>query len=121
MSTLTTKVRARTLGLTLAAACAAALPVHAQERPASKQEKIGVASGIAVGAVAGGPIGAVVGAAAGAWLGDRYHKQSVKNDGLATDLSKSQTERASLEKNVAELNGSLTQSQQKVAQLDQTV
>src|SRR5215831_20960179 len=104
MSTLTTKVRARTLGLTLAAACAAAMPVHAEQRDAaSKQENIGVATGLAVGAVAGGPIGAVLGAAAGAWLGDRYHKQSVKNAGLATDLSKSESERAGLTRNVADL------------------
>src|SRR6516225_5797850 len=99
MSTLTDKVRARTLGLTLAAACAASLPVHAEQRAAaSKQENIGVVTGLTVGAVAGGPIGAIVGAAAGAWLGDRYHKQQVKNAGLATDLSKSEADRSTLQK-----------------------
>jgi outer membrane protein OmpA-like peptidoglycan-associated protein len=122
MSKLTNKVRARTLGLTLAAACAASLPVHAQERAAaSKQENVGVVTGLTVGAVAGGPVGAIFGAAAGAWLGDRYHKQQVKNAGLAIDLSKSETERTSLTRNVADLHGSLEQSQQTAVKLDQTV
>ncbi len=122
MSTLTNTVRARTLGLTLAAACAASLPAHAQEHPAaSKQENIGVVTGLSVGAVAGGPFGAVVGAAAGAWLGDRYHKQSTRTAALSTDLSKSETERSDLTRNVAELHGSLTLAEGKAARLDQTV
>lgn len=122
MIKLTDKVRARTLGLTLAAACVASLPVHAKEHAAaSKQENIGVATGFTVGAVAGGPVGAIVGAAAGGWLGDRYHKQQVKNAGLATDLSKSETERTVLAKNVADLHGSLEQSQLTAAKLGETV
>ena len=120
MSTQTTKVRAAralrapALGLTLAAACAAALPVHAQERAAStasKQENIGVVSGLAVGAAAGGPFGAVIGAAAGAWLGDRYHRQSTESVTLATDLSKSESQRKELAQNV----------NAKKSQLDETV
>jgi len=114
MSHLTHKVRARTLGLTLAAACAAALPVHAGQlpqapapHPASKQENIGVVSGLVIGAVVGGPIGAVVGGAAGGVLGEHYHKQQVKNAALAGDLSKSKS--------------SLAQTQQRAEQLDQTV
>jgi len=127
MSTQTPKVRVRTLGLTLAAACAAALPVHANQppagpsHPASKQENIGVVSGLAIGAVIGGPIGAVIGGAAGAALGDHYHKQKVKNAELAGDLSKSETERTALAKNVTDLNGSLTKSQERAGELDQTV
>ena len=122
MTKLTDKVRARTLGLTLAAACVASLPVHAQQRAAaSKQENLGVVTGLTIGAVAGGPFGAIAGAAAGAWLGDRYHKQQVKNAGLATDLSNSETERTTLAKNVANLHGSLEQTQQTAAKLDQTV
>jgi outer membrane protein OmpA-like peptidoglycan-associated protein len=124
MSILITQVRARTLGLTLAAACAASLPVHAAEQPraaASKQENIGVATGIVIGAFAGGPIGAVVGGAAGAMLGDHYHKQQVKNAALTGDLSKIEKERTSLSKNVADLNGSLSQTQQLATKLDETV
>jgi len=128
MSILTSQVRARTLGLTLAAACAAALPVHADplapappSHPASRQENIGVVSGLVIGGVIGGPIGAVIGGAAGGALGDHYHKQKVKNAELAGDLSKSETERTTLAKNVSALSGSLSKSQERAGQLDQTV
>jgi outer membrane protein OmpA-like peptidoglycan-associated protein len=126
MSILTDKVRARTLGLTLAAACVAALPVQAQQtkppaHPASKQENIGVVSGLAIGAAIGGPIGAVIGGAAGGVLGDHYHKQKVKNAALAGDLSRSESERTALAKNVADLNGSLAKSQERAEQLDRAV
>lgn len=127
MSTLTHKVRARTLGLTLVGACvAAALPVHAQEQapsphPSSKQANIGVVSGLVIGGVIGGPIGAVIGGAAGGALGDHYHKQKVQNASLAGDLSKSEAERTTLAKNVSDLNGSLAKSQEHAEQLDQTV
>ena len=81
----------------IAVAVAAALPAQAAEpKSASKQEKIGVVTGIAVGAAAGGPVGAVLGAAAGAWLGDRYHRQAVANTELASNLDKTETERAAL-------------------------
>jgi outer membrane protein OmpA-like peptidoglycan-associated protein len=81
----------------IAVAVAAALPAQAAEpKSASKQEKIGVVTGLAVGAAAGGPVGAVVGAAAGAWLGDRYHRQAVANTELASNLDKTETERAHL-------------------------
>jgi outer membrane protein OmpA-like peptidoglycan-associated protein len=118
MSTVVTKVRARTLGLTLAAACAASLPVYAQQQaqqpraPASKQENIGVVTGIVVGALAGGPIGAVVGGAAGGVLGEHYHKQQIKNATLTGDLSKSETERVTLTKNVSELDETVSRTDQ---------
>ena len=127
MSTLTHKVRARTLGLTLAAACVAALPVHAEDQatpsphPSSKQANIGVVSGLVIGGVIGGPIGAVIGGAAGGALGDHYHKQKVQNAALSGDLSKSETERTTLAKNVADLNGSLAKSQEQAEKLDKTV
>src|SRR5579862_3892391 len=106
MSTLATKVRARTLGLTLAAACAASLPVYAlqqtqqQRTPASKQENIGVVTGIVVGALAGGAIG------------EHYHKQQIKNATLTGDLSKSETERATLTKNVSQLDETVSHTDQ---------
>jgi hypothetical protein len=57
-------MRNRSIALAVAAACLTALPVHAQEtvtvrQPASKQENIGVMTGLAVGAAAGGPVGAI--------------------------------------------------------------
>jgi outer membrane protein OmpA-like peptidoglycan-associated protein len=100
----------------------AALPVHAEEtvtvqHNASKQETIGVVSGLAIGAAAGGPIGAIVGAAAGGWLGDRYHKQAVARTELAAGLDKSERDRTRLAQNVTELNGSLAHEQEHGEQL----
>jgi outer membrane protein OmpA-like peptidoglycan-associated protein len=109
-----------------------ALPVHAgdtvtvqteaskQMKPAnaSKQENIGVVTGLAVGAAAGGPIGAIVGAAAGAWIGDRYHKQVVARDELTAGLDKSENDRTRLAQNLTELNGSLAHEQERGEQLD---
>ena len=87
----------------IAVAVAAALPVQAAEhKSASKQENIGVLTGLAVGAAAGGPIGAVVGAAAGAWIGDRYHKQAVANQELTSNLDKSEVERVHLATSLSE-------------------
>jgi outer membrane protein OmpA-like peptidoglycan-associated protein len=112
MSTWTTKFRKTALTLTIAAAVAASLPAQAQEKQkASRQENIGVVSGLTVGAVAGGPVGAIIGAATGAWLGDRYHRQEMKNQELAVDLDDSEQERMTLANNVDDLNSSLVDSQ----------
>jgi outer membrane protein OmpA-like peptidoglycan-associated protein len=123
MKTLTTRLRNGSIGLTVLATCMAALPAHAQDtvtvrQPASKQENIGVVTGLAVGAVAGGPIGAIVGAAAGAWMGDRYHKQVVARNELAANLDKSEGDRTRLAQNVTELNGTLAHEQERGEQLD---
>ena len=123
MNTMTTQVRNHSIALAAAVACLTALPVHAVDtvtvrQPASKQENIGVVTGLAVGAAAGGPIGAIVGAATGAWLGDRYHKQAVARTELATGLQMSESDRARLAQNVTELNGSLAREQARGEQLD---
>jgi outer membrane protein OmpA-like peptidoglycan-associated protein len=91
MSVWTTKLRGPALGLTLASALAVTGPAQAAEQAAkpSKQQNIGMVSGLTVGALAGGPFGAVIGAATGAMLGDRYHKQSEEKATLAADLSQS--------------------------------
>ncbi|HVY81728.1 MAG TPA: OmpA family protein [Steroidobacteraceae bacterium] len=92
MSVWTTKLRGPVLGLTLTSALAVACPSQATEpaaKPASKQENIGVVSGLTVGALAGGPFGAVIGAATGALLGERYHRQLEEKKSLAADLSQS--------------------------------
>jgi outer membrane protein OmpA-like peptidoglycan-associated protein len=129
MNTLKSKRRTRSIGLTVVVACVTALPLQAQEtvvvatqpaakQAASKQENIGVVTGLAVGAAAGGPIGAIVGAAAGAWLGDRYHKQAVARTALTQDLDKSEGDRTRLAQNVTELNGTLAHEQEHGEQLD---
>ena len=106
------------------AAAIAALPIKAADqtstppRKASKQESIGVLTGFVVGAVAGGPVGAILGSGAGGWLGDRYHKQLVAKDELATDLSRSEAERTKLDRNVADLNGVLERTRDLGTEVD---
>jgi outer membrane protein OmpA-like peptidoglycan-associated protein len=98
MSVWTTKLRGPALGLTLVTAFAAANPTLAAERASpSKQENIGVLSGVTIGALAGGPIGAIVGATVGAALGDHYHKQSAEKASLAANLSQSEATRTRLQ------------------------
>jgi outer membrane protein OmpA-like peptidoglycan-associated protein len=131
MNTFTKKLRAGALGLTLVSSCVVALPVFAQDGDtvtvkapktnASKQENIGVFTGLAVGAAAGGPVGAIVGAAAGAWIGDRYHKKEVAAKALKGDLSESEAQRALLTQSVTELNVSLTDARAKSDQLNQAL
>jgi outer membrane protein OmpA-like peptidoglycan-associated protein len=128
MNTFTKKLRAGALGLTLISTCAVALPVYAQDSgtvtvkapktKASKQENIGVFTGLAVGAAAGGPVGAILGAAAGGWIGDRYHKKEVAAKTLKGDLSESEAQRALLTQSVTELNASLADARVKSDQLD---
>jgi outer membrane protein OmpA-like peptidoglycan-associated protein len=113
----------RALGVAIAA-CVAGLPAWAGEgsanpQPASKQEDIGIVTGLAVGAAAAGPAGALVGAAAGALLGDHMHRQKDKAQALKSELSRSESERARLTSDVAQLNGSLAQSQARDGQLEQ--
>jgi len=139
MNTITKKLRAGALGLTLVSTCVVALPVYAQDsgssvtvtgkqdtpkpasKAASKQENIGFVTGLAVGAAAGGPVGAIVGAAAGAWVGDRYHKKEESNKTLKADLKDSQMQRETLTKSVDELNVSLADARAKGDQLDQAL
>jgi outer membrane protein OmpA-like peptidoglycan-associated protein len=123
MKTMNTQASTRLISLAVAVACVTALPVHAEEtvtiqHTTSKQETIGVVSGLAIGAAAGGPIGAIVGAAAGGWLGDRYHKQAVARKELTAGLDKSEQDRTRLAQNVTELNGTLAHEQERGEQLD---
>ena len=124
MNTVRTKLRAISTAATLTALCAAALPVQAQDTadagrtPASKQQRVGMVTGLAVGAAAGGPVGAIVGLTAGAWMGDRYHRQAAARQEAVASLDRSEGERARLASNVAELNGSLAQEQDHGEKLD---
>jgi outer membrane protein OmpA-like peptidoglycan-associated protein len=117
----TLRLRGCALGLALSgcAALSAAYAGEAADKPPapSKQQNIGAVTGLAVGAAAAGPIGAVVGIAAGAMLGDRYHRQAQSRAALAADLERSETERAELVQNVAQLDGSLSQERARSAEL----
>lgn len=108
MNVRTSNKRVAAIALAVATACAAVLPAQAADKVASKQasskqERIGVGSGLAIGALAGGPFGAIVGAAAGAWLGDRYHSKDVENGTLQADLARNSQERARLSTRLSEL------------------
>ena len=123
MTTLKSRFPAGVLGMALAGGVAV-WPAYAcgdERGEGSKQSDIGAVTGLAVGAAAGGPVGAVLGAAAGALLGDRYHRQAQSSAALVADLDHSEAERSRLTRNVAQLDGSLTQAQAHGAQLDQTV
>ena len=121
MNTISKKLQAGALGLTLVATSVVALPVYAQvdsstapTKKASKQENIGVLTGLGVGAAAGGPVGAIIGAAAGAWIGDRYHKKEVA-------AKESEKQREMLAENVTELNATLTEARAKSDQMNLTL
>jgi len=141
MSILSNKVRVGTVGVTVAAMSLAALPASAAtaagsaQPHASKQENIGVFTGLAVGAAAAGPIGAMVGMVAGAWLGDRYHRESVtnhtlatqnhhlaaRNSALAASLGQTEQERAALAGKLGLASQSLAATEAQRAELDRTV
>jgi len=112
----------RATALALALGGGALLPAYAGEAAdppgaGSKQSDLGAITGLAVGAVAAGPVGAVVGAAAGALLGDRYHRQAQTSAALAADLERSESQRAELLHNVAQLDGSLSEARAHDAEL----
>jgi outer membrane protein OmpA-like peptidoglycan-associated protein len=117
----TSTLRGCALGLALSG-CAALPAAYAGETAdnpgaGSKQEDIGAVTGLAVGAVAAGPVGAMVGVATGAILGDRYHRQAQSSAVLAEDLKQSETQRAELVHNLAQLDGSLSQARARSAEL----
>lgn len=81
------------------AALAVAGPAQAAGS-ASKEETIGVGTGVLVGALAGGPVGAIIGAAVGAKLGDSFNDRGERIAALDADLDGSRRTVASLENNV---------------------
>jgi outer membrane protein OmpA-like peptidoglycan-associated protein len=153
MSNLSNKVRVGTVGITVAA-MSLALPASAAvsatstrtsetrlhevgigtENP-SRQENIGVFTGLAVGAATGGPVGAVVGMVAGGLLGHHYHEQSLanhelsaqnhalaaRNHTLTASLSRSEEERQGLAGKLDLAAQSLAATQEQRAELDRTV
>jgi outer membrane protein OmpA-like peptidoglycan-associated protein len=121
MSSLTFRSRAPVIAVGAAIAAIVALPTRAEERKASRQENIGVATGFVVGAVAAGPVGAIVGTAAGAWLGDRYHRQLVQRQALAADLTASEAQRAQLAQNLTQVNTNLHEEQAARTRLDESL
>ncbi|MGH8284783.1 MAG: OmpA family protein [Steroidobacteraceae bacterium] len=120
MGTWTTKLRAIAAGTAIIAVVSMPMPALAGKRttdggPPSKEENVGVATGLTVGALAGGPFGAVIGAAAGAWLGDRFHRESSAREAATTELVASRTENARL---VSDVTGLQSSSARLAAMLD---
>ena len=94
--------------LTVAIA-ATATPAAAK---ASREENIGVGSGVVIGALAGGPVGAIIGAAFGAKLGDTMHRKNRDIDDLEKTLDASQSDADKLESDLRTLNAQLSHYQQ---------
>ena len=82
-----------------------AVPVA--QAKASREETVGVGSGVVVGAIVGGPVGAFVGAALGAKLGDTMHRKNSAIDSLSGSLETTRTDIIELEAYVRSLNAEL--------------
>lgn len=81
-----------------------ALSTQTASAAASKKESIGVGSGAVVGALAGGPVGLLIGAALGAKLGDSANSKSERIEALQGSLQNSQQSVAALENGVDDLS-----------------
>lgn len=86
-------------------AVAAAAPVA--KAKASKEENIGVGSGVVIGALAGGPVGAIIGAALGAKVGDSMHRKNQEIDTLNGSLDESRKNADALGSDIRALNAEL--------------
>lgn len=110
-----------TAGLVALTAAGAA---NAGEKNPSKEESIGVVSGLAIGAAAAGPFGAIAGMALGAWVGDRMERQRETIGTLNQRLGEASDTLAALniklvesERSVAQLTSQLADSERRVALL----
>jgi outer membrane protein OmpA-like peptidoglycan-associated protein len=90
------------VAIIITVAVAAYVPVASAQ--ASKEENIGVGSGVVIGALAGGPFGAIIGAAIGAKVGDTMHKKSESIDNLSVSLEDSRADVSGLESDIRALN-----------------
>ena len=97
--------------ITIALITILSLGTQTASAAASKQESIGVGTGAVIGALAGGPVGLVFGAAFGAKIGDTFHKKSERIETLEGSLQQSQQSVASLENGIDELSMEVEQLQ----------
>lgn len=93
-----TIMRIRNLLIAGCIAATASAPAFAGDGGASREENIGVGTGLVVGAAAAGPVGAVVGAAIGAKLGETFHKRNARIVALDGEIAGSRAAIARLEK-----------------------
>lgn len=87
-------------------ACFAVSSAFAAES-ASREEHVGVGSGVVIGAVVGGPVGAILGGAIGAKLGEVFARRKEQVVELAGDLEGSRTRVRQLQQNIVALNGDI--------------
>ncbi|HNP37593.1 MAG TPA: OmpA family protein [Woeseiaceae bacterium] len=95
-----------------------ALVPTANAAASSKEESIGVGSGLVIGALAGGPVGAIIGSAIGAKLGDNAHKKNNRFDAMSSALDKSRQTIDNLELDVRTLTADLGTSTADLARLE---
>jgi len=76
-------------------------------KPASREENVGVGSGVVLGAVVGGPFGAILGGAIGGKLGDVFAKRKEQVATLGSDLEGSRARVRELQQSVVALNGDI--------------
>ena len=86
----------------------------AAEGGASREENIGVGTGVVIGALAGGPVGAFVGAAIGAKLGDSFSEKSARFDLLDAEVKQGR-------QNIVRLEGDVRRLGRDKAELDRDV
>ena len=86
----------------------------AAEGGASREENIGVGTGVVIGALAGGPVGAFVGAAIGAKLGDSFSEKSARIDLLDAEVKQGR-------QNIVRLEGDVRRLGRDKAELDRDV
>ena len=86
----------------------------AAEGGASREENIGVGTGVVIGALAGGPVGAFVGAAIGARLGDSFSEKSARIDLLDAEVERGR-------QNIVRLEGDVRRLGRDKAELDRDV
>jgi outer membrane protein OmpA-like peptidoglycan-associated protein len=98
------------IAIIITVAVAAYAPAATAE--ASKEENIGVGSGIVIGAIAGGPVGAIIGAAIGAKVGDTMHSKNSEIDTLHGSLDASRDDVRTLHRDINSLNAELEHYEQ---------
>jgi len=74
---------------------------------ASREENVGVGSGVVIGAAVGGPVGAILGGAIGAKLGEVFGKRKEQVVLLSGDLEGSRVRVLELQQSVVALNGDI--------------
>lgn len=87
-------------------ACFAVSSAFAAES-ASREENVGVGSGVVIGAVVGGPVGAILGGAIGAKLGEVFSRRKEQVVMLSGDLDGSRARVRELQQSVVALNGDI--------------